>query len=68
MVRARLAQVFRPNSDHCRHAPRAASVAAVGIKEVRVASGAEFDRGDMARREPRSTELIFCYGNQVKMH
>ena len=67
VVRARLAKGCRANSDNRRHAARAASVAPIGIKEVRVASGAEIDCGDMARREPRAMELIFCDRNQVKM-
>jgi len=57
----------RPNSDNRRHAACTSSVAPIGIKEVRVASSAEIDYGDVARREPRDTELIFCHRNQVKM-
>jgi len=67
VVHARLANGCRSNSDNRRHAARAASVASIGIKEVRVASGAEIDCGDVARREPRAMELIFCHRNQVKM-
>ena len=67
MVHPRLAKGCRSNSDNRRHAARAASVAPIGIKEVRVAGGAEIDCGDMARREPRAMELISCHRNQVKM-
>jgi hypothetical protein len=67
VVHPRLVKGCRSNSDNRRHAARAASVAPVGIKEVRVACGAEIDCGDMARCEPRATELIFCHRNQVKI-
>jgi hypothetical protein len=65
--RVRLPKAFGPNSDDRRHAPCAASIAAMGIKEVRVASGAGIHCGNVARCEARSMELIFCHRNQVKM-
>ncbi len=67
MVHPRLAKGCGSNSDNRRHAARAASVAPIGIKEVRMASGAEIDSGDVARRESRAMELIFCHRNQVKV-
>ena len=59
--------VLRSNSDDRRHAPRAVPIAAVGIKEVRVASCAEIDCDDKARCEPGYMKLVFCHRNQVKM-
>ena len=67
MVRARLVKALSSNSDDRRHPPRSASVAAIGIKEVRSASSAEVHGSDMLRCKPRCLKLIPSNGNQVKV-
>jgi hypothetical protein len=67
VVYPRLAEAYTSNSDDGCHAPRAVTIAAVGIKEVRVASGAEIHCDDMARSEPGYMKLVSCHRNQVKM-
>ena len=56
------------DSDNRQHAAGLASLLAVGIKHVRAASRAEIHCGQIARRQPRSQELMAGNGDQIKVN